>query len=706
MNPGQIIDDRYEIIDLIGTGGMADVYLAYDPILARQVAIKFLRVGSHNLHDAIIRFQREANAVSEINHPNIVNIYDVGIDRNVQFIVMEYVDGLDLKTYIQTYQPLPIDQACDITLQILAGIQAAHQQGIIHRDLKPQNIKIKDDGQVKVMDFGIATVSSETSITRTNAIIGSVHYLSPEQARGAMATAQSDIYSIGIVLFELLTGTIPFEGESAVTIALKHFQEPLPDIRDYRADVPNALINVVQRATAKKVTERYRTTAEMISDLQTALDSDRAGEAILVTSHVPEESLLLAKEDIEGQIGTSEETILLNEGLTPVQAAPLVEERPAFAADSATESQDQVQIASSSDKQGKIKINDPDHQARMKKWLLMASGVLAILVLAILAQATGLFAREVTVPDLQGLSQAEAASTLADHQLQVGDSDYEYHSQIASDQIIASQPKAGSHVKEESQVDLIISQGPEPVQVGNYVGSQFEQVKKDLEKAGFTVNRIDDYSETVGQDKVISQSIAPGESVIAQDTAIDLTVSLGRQTFQMPDLTGWAQSDVEAYAEEYGLSLATKQEKTGAVPSGTVLDQSIGVGQDFHIGDKLSVTIAQEPEKVTFRHTVTIPYKANNARQSSEDTAWWQGVKDWWQGQQVYASLFRRSSNEIKVYMDDLNHSYDTPADTFSISSDRSYTMTFETEKGETARFKIERDGEVIMENKVKASED
>ncbi|MER2293565.1 MAG: protein kinase, partial [Aerococcus urinaeequi] len=280
MKSGQIIDERYKIVNHIGSGGMADVYLAYDPILERDVAIKFLRVGKTDAMDATKRFEREALSVSELNHPNVVSLFDVGEDEEGKFIVMEYVDGMDLKAYIRENHPIPVDIIQNLMIQILSGVQAAHNIGIVHRDLKPQNIMVNHDGTIKIMDFGIAMVTSETSITQTNSIIGSVHYLSPEQARGSMATSLSDIYSLGVVLFEMLTGRVPFDGESAVSIALKHFQEPLPPIEAYREDAPQSLINVVAKATAKEPSTRYQTTQEMIDDLETVFSDNRKNEPV------------------------------------------------------------------------------------------------------------------------------------------------------------------------------------------------------------------------------------------------------------------------------------------------------------------------------------------------------------------------------------------------------------------------------------------
>src|SRR5699024_2764671 len=244
MRKGHLLNDRYEIKRMIGGGGMANVYLAWDTILDREVAVKVLRTEYANETEFITRFDREAQAASSLTHPNIVSIYDVGEEDDVLYMVMEYIDGMTLKEYIQNYHPIPVDQAIDIMKQIASAIALAHEHNIVHRDIKPQNILIDNDGNVKVTDFGIAMAISSTALTQTNSILGSVHYVSPEQARGGLATKKSDIYSIGIVLFELLTGRIPFSGQSPVAIALKHLQSDTPSVRKSNPEIPQSVENI------------------------------------------------------------------------------------------------------------------------------------------------------------------------------------------------------------------------------------------------------------------------------------------------------------------------------------------------------------------------------------------------------------------------------------------------------------------------------
>jgi len=278
MNEGHLLHDRYRIIKKIGGGGMANVFLARDIILDRDVAVKALRMEYANDQEFIARFDREAQSASSLSHPHIVSIYDVGGEDHVMYIVMEYVDGMTLKEYIQRFGPIEAREALDIMRQLTSAIAHAHENDIVHRDIKPQNILMDRFGQIKVTDFGIAVALSATSLTQTNSIVGSVHYLSPEQARGGMATKKSDIYSIGIVLFELLTGKIPFSGQSPVSIALKHLQSDTPSVRKFNQDIPQSVENIVLKATAKDPFHRYMSIYELEEAIETAFDANKLNE--------------------------------------------------------------------------------------------------------------------------------------------------------------------------------------------------------------------------------------------------------------------------------------------------------------------------------------------------------------------------------------------------------------------------------------------
>lgn len=290
FSKGDKINDRYEIIKLIGEGGMANVYLAYDTILERNVAVKVLRGDLADDEKFVRRFQREALSASSLSHPNIVEMYDVGEDNGNFYIVMEYIDGQTLKQLIKKRGHLTVPEAIDIMLQLTDGLAHAHDSYIIHRDIKPQNIMILEDGMVKITDFGIAMAINASDLTQTNSVMGSVHYLPPEQAAGKGSTIKSDIYSLGILFYEMLAGTMPFRGETAVEIALKHIKDPMPSIRKINPKVPQSVENIIFKSTAKNPKNRYNNVRELHDDLKTALDKDRANEKRFVFKY-PEDDL-------------------------------------------------------------------------------------------------------------------------------------------------------------------------------------------------------------------------------------------------------------------------------------------------------------------------------------------------------------------------------------------------------------------------------
>ena len=277
---GSKINDRYQIIKTLGEGGMANVYLAHDTILDRNVAVKVLRGDLANDEKFVRRFQREALSASSLSHPNIVEMYDVGEDDGQYYIVMEYVDGKTLKQVLKSRGKLSITEVVDIMLQLTDGMAHAHDAYIIHRDIKPQNIMILSNGMIKITDFGVATALNSTQLTQTNSVMGTVHYLPPEQAQGKGSTIRSDIYSMGIMMYELLTGLVPYKGENAVEIALKHLKEPLPSVRKTDPSIPQSIENIIIRATAKNPKNRYTDAREMHEDLKTALDESRKDEFI------------------------------------------------------------------------------------------------------------------------------------------------------------------------------------------------------------------------------------------------------------------------------------------------------------------------------------------------------------------------------------------------------------------------------------------
>lgn len=480
---GKIYADRYRVIREIGRGGMANVYLAEDTYLDnRQVAIKILRSNFENDSLAIARFQREAYAMAELNHPNIVGISDVGDADDQQYIVMEYIDGLTLKQYINEHAPLANEEAIRIGDEILAAMALAHSSGIIHRDLKPQNILITKDGTAKVTDFGIAKALSETSLTQTNSMFGSVHYLSPEQARGGNATPQSDLYAIGIIIYEMLTGAIPFDGDSAVTIALKHFQENLPSIINQNKNVPQALENVVIKATAKKLSDRYANVTDMRRDLNLALSLDHAHNPKLTFTEDADATKILPK------------MLIPDNGNTDKLITKVTQDTAAHGTAGGIEP-----LVGTSKKK------------RVPKGLVIGGVVALVLVLAV-AALIWTTPKEVKVPDVTNMTVAQAKTVLENNKLKVG-SEIKEISDLPEGKVTRTNPEAKTVKKEGASVNLYVSKGGNVIKMTNYVGWDIDKAIDDLIlKHNVDENRIKKESvksDSIDAGKIIKQT--PGK---------------------------------------------------------------------------------------------------------------------------------------------------------------------------------------------------
>ena len=576
LETGKTLNGRYKIQTLIGTGGMAAVYLAKDLILDRLVAIKVLRLDFRQNNDAMRRFRREALSATQLTHPNIVGVYDVGQSQEMNYIVMEYVEGTDLKDYVRQKGALHPIEAVRIMMQIVSAIAAAHQNRIIHRDIKPQNILIDREGNVKITDFGIAVALSDTSLTQTNTLLGSVHYLSPEQARGGMATIQTDIYALGIVLYELLTGKVPFDGESAVSIALKHFQEPLPPVVNPTAMVPQSLENIVLKATAKDPMNRYRSCYEMFQDLKTCLDSTRLYEKKFVPTSFSGETKVL--------------TPITTQKIKPIQSSreiPVVE----------------------MDEEKPVK--------RKRKWpwvLLLMISVIGIMAFAFLHSSP----KEVQVPDVTNLTEAAAKIKLADAKLSVTDVIQVQSDEVESGKVIETNPKAGSTVKEKSKVTIKVSSGKEAITMKDYRNKTYETARDELKKLGFTVEKKEENSDSVEAGKVISQSIAPNQKVEGKDTVVTLVVSKGESSIKMANLKGYTREGAIEYANTNNLNLTITEEENDATVD-TVISQSIREGSDIKKGTPLTVVLSKGKKAHTVTKQIVIPYQksTNNSNRKT-----------------------------------------------------------------------------------------
>lgn len=540
---GKIFAGRYKIIQQIGRGGMADVYLARDLILdGEEVAVKVLRTNYQTDPIAVARFQREAKAMADLDHPNIVRITDIGEEDGQQYLAMEYVAGLDLKRYIKENAPLSNEEAVRLMGQILLAMRLAHTQGIIHRDLKPQNVLLTADGNAKVSDFGIAVAFAETSLTQTNSMLGSVHYLSPEQARGSKATIQSDIYAMGIIFYEMLTGHIPYDGDSAVTIALQHFQKPLPSIREENKNVPQALENIVIKATAKKLSDRYKSVAEMYVDLSSCLSFERRNEKKLVFDDtVKADTKTLPKVNVVPKP-------------TPL---PTADPRPS--------TQEEVSSDTGSRMAPLSPKNKPQRRLRTRYKVLF---VAIALVLAAFAFLLYMSPANKTVPNVSGKTVAEARAIIENQSLQVGEEKEEYSDSVAEGYIIRTNPTAGSQKKEQSKIDLVVSKGPNSFDMPDYVGMSREEAEADLKNTyklsskQISIEEVETNEVEAGI--VLEQSPAAGEKYqMNSKKKIVLKISKESTSIDMPSYIGSTYDFAVAnLVQIYGVKEANIERKT------------------------------------------------------------------------------------------------------------------------------------------------
>ena len=562
INKGHKINDRYEIIKLLGEGGMANVYLAHDTILDRKVAVKILRGDLANDEKFVRRFQREALAASSLNHPNIVEMYDVGEDNGYFYIVMEYIEGKNLKQLIKKRGALTLGEVIDIMNQLTDGLAHAHDSYIIHRDIKPQNILILDNGLVKITDFGIAMALNNSQLTQTNSVMGSVHYLSPEQATGKGCTIKSDVYSLGILMYELLTNKLPFKGENAVEIALKHMKDPMPNLVKELDNIPQSIENIILKATAKNPKNRYNDAREMYEDLKTALDESRRFEKKYVFKH-------------------------LEQDLEDTKIIPNIKD-----------------IDSESNAIAVPVKNDEDKPN--KKLLIILGSILASLMLIIFSIFFIIPALtkipNVKIPDVTNMTIKEAEKKLIDLGLEVNVEIKKVNSDtIEAGRIVKTEPAIGRTVKKGTIITLFESIGTNYIIIEDYTGKDYIEVKTTLILKGLNVIEekmdVDDVSLYIGKENIIiGQSIEAGEKLQKGD---ELILYLPNVYDVYPNMVEeeWTLSDVEIFAEEYQLELTIEYQISEEVPPLRVISQSRSPGSKIISGATLKVVITKETEE-------------------------------------------------------------------------------------------------------------
>ena len=559
---GQKINDRYEIEKLIGEGGMANVYLARDTILDRKVAVKVLRGDLAGDEKFVRRFQREALSASSLSHPNIVEIYDVGEDEGNFYIVMEFIEGKTLKQLIKKRGVLTLSETMDVMLQLLDALASAHDSYIIHRDIKPQNIMVKESGLVKITDFGIAMALNSVELTQTNSVMGSVHYLPPEQASGKGSTIRSDIYSLGILMFEMLTGKMPFKGDSAVEIALKHMKEEFPSAKELNPVIPQSVENIILKATAKNPKNRYRDVRVMAEDIKTCLDESRQDEEKIVFKY-PESDFT----------DTKKINVLKEEKRQKKEERPIVKQ--------ITEDE-------------KVEKNN-------KKMMIIIVSIISIFAM-ILALVVIVFPKatekeEVKIPDVYGMEIAKAEEALK----QAGftfESKEKSSDTIDEELVIETEPSKNRYVKKGSKIIIYYSVGSTKIQLEDYIGQNVYEVKAKLELSGIIVNieekEVDDSSKYEGKEQlIIEQSIKQAEKIASGGK---ITLYIPKIVSKYPDMVAdvWNLDRVSEFCEKNGITLKVTYKETNDVEENVVLAQSPKANEDIYEKDVLKVVVSKK----------------------------------------------------------------------------------------------------------------
>lgn len=539
---GRVLADRYELKELIGQGGMADVYLAYDDILKREVAVKILRSSLTGDPIYITRFHREARAAAALCHRNIVEIYDVGEEDDLYYIVMEYVRGQTLKELINKRGALHYVEAVDIMKQVVSATALAHSMGIVHRDLKPQNILVTDSGIVKIADFGIASIQSLSQVTQTDTIMGSLHYLAPEIARGEKATPQSDIYALGVVFYELLRGDVPFNGESPVNIALKHMRDEIPSVRAYNPAIPQSVENIIIKATAKNINNRYQCADDMLDDLDTCLE------------RLDEEKLTF------DQVNT-DPTIIASDSQFFTKTAPIDPETT------------QTEIE-------EIKPQDEKKKEPMDKKKKIAIGAAIGAVIVCLAIVAGFFLiggnKDGMMMDLVGKTEKEATALLIDKGYKVSDDvNYELSDKYEKGLVVATDPEAGHAINKGDTVTLTLSKGKYII-MEDYTGVSYDTAYKKLTKLGYKVKKYEKSDDEYKAGIVIGQSISEGEKQDPNEKGkiITLTVSKG-VTITVPSLYGQDINAAKSTLESQGFTNVKLSVLPSPTDSATINSMSV-----------------------------------------------------------------------------------------------------------------------------------
>lgn len=553
---GKLLGSRYELVEKIGSGGMSTVYKATDKVLKRDVAVKILRDEFTTDEEFIKRFEAEAQSAARLTHANIVSIYDVGVEGNLYYIVMELIQGKTLKEIIiEEKGPLPWKWSVNVAIQIASALETAHRNNIVHRDIKPHNIIITEDGVAKVTDFGIAKAVSNSTITAFGTTIGSVHYFSPEHARGGFTDAKSDLYSLGVVMYEMVTGKVPFDADTPVSVALKHMQEEPEEPIENNPNVPVAINKIIMKALQKEVTLRYQSATEMLGDLKQSLKN-------------PEGDFV---EEIEYD-HTASTQVIHTDRYGDIESKPNNKNKRGK-------------------KEGKFKQFIKNHKALsiivglILLFSLSLGGTLAVLSITNPA--------EVEMPNVVGRSKEEAQKEIENAKLVFEVEKEEYNKEVPEGYVISQDPtymERFNKVKEGSTVSVIISKGQEKAKVPNVKGKEKEEAIKLIEDAKLKAEVVEENSKTVKEGYVISQETDANTEVFAGDTLI-IHVSTGVEKAKVPDVVGKTQADAKSTLEAQGFVVTVATSEDSSKSKGVVLTQSLDAGKSVEKGSSITIKV-------------------------------------------------------------------------------------------------------------------
>ena len=611
LNVGMFLADRYEILGKVGAGGMSDVYKAKDHILSRIVAIKVLKSEFSEDRTFVTKFRTEAQSAAVLEHPNIVNIYDVGSEDGLYYIVMEYVEGITLKTYIEKKGQLSFKESASIAIQVARGIEAAHGKNIIHRDIKPQNIMISTDGKVKVTDFGIAKAASSNTISSD--VMGSVHYASPEQARNGFIDARSDVYSLGIVMYEMITGRVPFDGDTTVAVAIQHLQEEIVKPSVYAPNIPVSFEGIILKCTQKTPDRRYQSMAELLNDLRHALTNPNENFVVIAPLVDNSRTKVIAEEDLKE-----------------------IKER-GFTAEDDPETDLDADVDDIDDEDDKLL--NPKMDKAVTIMGIVTAVIILIVVVYLIGSIFGLFRfgsskntetetetqteteTEVEMIKVIGMTVDEAQAKLKDMGITVVVSGTQESDEEAGT-ILSQDPKEGSMIAQNSTVKVVVAgqstTEADEIDVPSVVGKTKSEAETAIKNAKFNYKETYEYSADVAADVVISQSPASGK--LAEGSTIEIVISQGEQSKTVPNVLGSAQSAAQSSLTAAGLNYSVKTDYSDSVAEGNVISQDVEAGKTVAPGTTVTITVSLGSNTKYYSFSYTLNYTLGHETQDNTET--------------------------------------------------------------------------------------